>query len=593
MSISIKKLTGFGFATAIIVVLMFSFGMTARAETNTTQSAQIAQLKQIITQLQTQLARIQGSSGVGQCIQLELSRSLSRGSTDTETNGEVTKLQQFLIRTGYYTYGKSTGYFGPETELALQQWQKAQGVVSGGSPVSTGYGVAGPATRSVLARGCAGIKSGMNAPVEVASSIQTQLEQSVILINKSVPVMIDEETRLEKSYSLNMKINYNYTITNNYSRSKNKATLDATQKNRIDQYCLNPLIYWYRINNIPMVWHYYDKKGTFMRSYEASNDNCKNSSKVKVDTGVLKPEIILTFPTRSAIFNKSTSNDDVVLRWSATDVPENTNVHYQIIAVNPTTGTTIIGSSGQVKAYSGTGEHRLAIDIPGTLSAGEYKVQLSLQACHSLGCNASYSFGPLKENLETYDTSSYGYFKIINSAISTPSNLDSNSSSVASVNLIAAGRADSTVLNAAVTDRLDFNYYPSGDIDECVVTAKYSGGEESVTHPWPNAITSGQYGRATFSVVSVYPKIILEKVVVTCKNDRGVVVGTDVIDISVDNSDTAAYKIDVAGSIESGTGMSQAEARSRCLKKTNDNPGKRVQCSWDGNEFFDDINLKG
>ena len=139
----------------------------------------------------------------------------------------------------------------------------------------------------------------------------------------------------------------------------------------------------------------------------------RGNASTNVGTGVVgegsdnneqgEPSIILTYPKRNVTFDKSESNDDVVIRWTADAVPENTNVIYEIKSVESYAGAFVTGSTGQIKAKSGSYEHRIAIDVPGTLDPGEYKVRLSLQECHSYGCSYSYTFGPLKEDLQTYD----------------------------------------------------------------------------------------------------------------------------------------------------------------------------------------------
>jgi hypothetical protein len=82
-----------------------------------------------------------GSSSSASCI--SLSYNLYAGQTDAATGGQVSQLQQFL--------GVSpTGYFGPLTEQAVQQYQSNNGIVSSGSPDTTGYGFVGPQTRAAL-----------------------------------------------------------------------------------------------------------------------------------------------------------------------------------------------------------------------------------------------------------------------------------------------------------------------------------------------------------------------------------------------------------------------------------------------------------
>ena len=85
---------------------------------------------------------------------VRLTRSLYLGRTDSETNGEVTKLQRFLTQTGDFTYGHTTGYFGPLTEAAVQQWQCRNMQLCSGGPEENGWGVVGPQTRRAMRVGC-------------------------------------------------------------------------------------------------------------------------------------------------------------------------------------------------------------------------------------------------------------------------------------------------------------------------------------------------------------------------------------------------------------------------------------------------------
>lgn len=64
---------------------------------------------------------------------------------------DVSKLQSFLSKDGnIYPQGLVTGYFGQDTQEAVQRWQMLQGIVATGTPQSTGYGVVGPRTRSEI-----------------------------------------------------------------------------------------------------------------------------------------------------------------------------------------------------------------------------------------------------------------------------------------------------------------------------------------------------------------------------------------------------------------------------------------------------------
>ncbi|MDP3735412.1 MAG: peptidoglycan-binding domain-containing protein [bacterium] len=87
-------------------------------------------------------------------IDCKLTRTLGLGMRDAGTGGEVSKLQKFLIKKGQLEAGLATGYFGKLTQAAVRMWQGASGVVSSGSPATTGYGLIGPKSRALLVSQC-------------------------------------------------------------------------------------------------------------------------------------------------------------------------------------------------------------------------------------------------------------------------------------------------------------------------------------------------------------------------------------------------------------------------------------------------------
>lgn len=75
----------------------------------------------------------------------------------------IKKLQQFLnlsgapvavVGEGSLNYESNS--FGTQTEAAVQKWQAAHGVVSGGTPATTGYGKVGSATRAAFVTNACG-----------------------------------------------------------------------------------------------------------------------------------------------------------------------------------------------------------------------------------------------------------------------------------------------------------------------------------------------------------------------------------------------------------------------------------------------------
>ena len=65
-------------------------------------------------------------------------------------SNDVKILQTFLFNQNYITADSITSFFGPLTEKAAQAFQKANNIVSTGSPSTTGYGSVGPKTRAKI-----------------------------------------------------------------------------------------------------------------------------------------------------------------------------------------------------------------------------------------------------------------------------------------------------------------------------------------------------------------------------------------------------------------------------------------------------------
>ncbi len=117
-------------------------GGSGSSSRNTTTTANTGTTARTTTTTTAQTNVGQSSSGSA----VSLPRTLSRGSEGSD----VTALQNFLITQGHLPPGNATGYFGPLTESAVKAFQKSQGIVSSGSPQTTGYGMAGNLTRSKI-----------------------------------------------------------------------------------------------------------------------------------------------------------------------------------------------------------------------------------------------------------------------------------------------------------------------------------------------------------------------------------------------------------------------------------------------------------
>lgn len=133
---------------AVALSLFGAAGMAQASSLTSTQISAIIGLLQSFGADQSVIANVQTALGAGpvpnaSCV--NLSYNLYSGSTDANTNGDVTRLQQFLGL-------NPTGYFGPMTEQAVQNWQSSHSVVSSGSPDTTGFGYVGTRTRAAM--GC-------------------------------------------------------------------------------------------------------------------------------------------------------------------------------------------------------------------------------------------------------------------------------------------------------------------------------------------------------------------------------------------------------------------------------------------------------
>lgn len=116
-----------------------------------------------------------------------LTRSLSLGSNDTETNGEVTKLQRALASDlALYPEASITGYFGPATERAVKRLQVRANIVSSGTPATTGYGAVGTATRMYLALCGQGSATPVSTPAKPTTTTKPTLTET---LTSALPVI--------------------------------------------------------------------------------------------------------------------------------------------------------------------------------------------------------------------------------------------------------------------------------------------------------------------------------------------------------------------------------------------------------------------
>lgn len=159
-------------SAGLVTLALYVSGVTPTLAQTTNIAAQLEALLAQVRVLQAQIEQLENTSvSANNCI--SLSYNLYADQTDARTNGEVSKLQQFLAENASYT-GPITGYFGPMTEAAVQRWQAARGIVSSGLPDTTGYGYVGPRTRAAMT--C----SSVGAPMATSFSTAPAQAQSEV-----------------------------------------------------------------------------------------------------------------------------------------------------------------------------------------------------------------------------------------------------------------------------------------------------------------------------------------------------------------------------------------------------------------------------
>ena len=157
------------FGVAFFAPLQKAHAQTPANSTIAELQALVASLLQQVAQLQLELKKVTGNSSsfgdtVSQC-EYDFNRTLYFGVA----GNDVSNLQSSLLAAGHYDE-EVTGFYGPVTEAAVKSFQAANGIVSSGNPVSTGFGVVGPKTRSVLTTNATCARSGDVAIVEEYSA---------------------------------------------------------------------------------------------------------------------------------------------------------------------------------------------------------------------------------------------------------------------------------------------------------------------------------------------------------------------------------------------------------------------------------------
>lgn len=96
------------------------------------------------------------------------------------TNANVTNIQTYLAsNSSFYPQGLVTGYYGQLTKAAVERFQTYYGIVSSGSPSTTGYGRVGPSTMDKMNALIAGTTGGPVSQGDVSGPQLYAVNQTV------------------------------------------------------------------------------------------------------------------------------------------------------------------------------------------------------------------------------------------------------------------------------------------------------------------------------------------------------------------------------------------------------------------------------
>lgn len=103
------------------------------------------------------------------------------------------------------------------------------------------------------------------------SNMDQALARTASEINKSLPMMADQETRLDTtSPAPNKTLIYHYTLINMRAADVQKETFVTTLRPKIvTTYKTSPSMKMLRDNGVTLEYQYYDKEGAFVAKFDA------------------------------------------------------------------------------------------------------------------------------------------------------------------------------------------------------------------------------------------------------------------------------------------------------------------------------------
>lgn len=118
---------------------------------NTTRDQVQKHLGLVVTFVSAAVLVIALSIGFTQFASAQTFAPITAQASVGATGSNVTNIQAFLASNpSFYPQGLVTGYYGSLTLAAVQRFQAFYGIVSSGTPTSTGYGRVGPSTMAKM-----------------------------------------------------------------------------------------------------------------------------------------------------------------------------------------------------------------------------------------------------------------------------------------------------------------------------------------------------------------------------------------------------------------------------------------------------------
>jgi hypothetical protein len=187
------------FAAVLGVSMFFSSVVPASAASLTsTQINAILSILQSFGVDQATITRVSATlsgTATGQlCV--VLSNNMGLGATDATTGGEVTKLQNFLIKQSGRTDFTATGYYGKLTARAVGALQISRGIVTSESDSS--FGIVGPKTRAavncIIGATGTGSGTGTQPPLSSGTGATVQKSPQYLLFQQSITTVTGQES---------------------------------------------------------------------------------------------------------------------------------------------------------------------------------------------------------------------------------------------------------------------------------------------------------------------------------------------------------------------------------------------------------------